>query len=416
MMRIDEQIGAIRGQFPALTRTVAGQPAIFFDGPAGSQVPQRVADAVSRAMLQTNANEGGHFATSVENDALFADAADTLAAFFGAKFSEEIVFGPNMTSLTFRISQALGETWTAGDEIVVSGLEHDANYSPWVQAAERAGVTVRRIPVRADDCTLDLEVYARLLSKRTRLVAVGMASNATGTINPVAKMAAMAHEVGALVYVDAVHYGPHGPFDVEAWGADFVVASAYKFFGPHVGVLWGRKDLLESLPARKVRPAYDRSPDRWMTGTPNFEGIVGAAEGVRYLADLSPPETGDLRTRILASYAEIQRYERSLTEYFLGHLAARGSLRLWGISAPEALEHRVPTFSLTHPRISPKTLAKGLAAAGVFAWSGNHYAVPFTESLGLEAHGTLRIGLLHYNTRAEIDRCFAVLDTLCEAH
>jgi len=412
-MSIDQRIEELRAQFPALLRTVNDRPAIFFDGPAGSQVPQRVADAVQRSMLHTNANEGGYFATSVENDALFAEAGDTFAAFFGAESREEIIFGPNMTSLTFRFSRALGETWRAGDEIIVTGLEHDANYSPWVQAAERAGAKVRRVPVLADDCTLDMEAFAKLLNSKTRLVAVGMASNATGTINPVAKISAMAHEVGALVYVDAVHYGPHGPFDVAAWGADFVVASAYKFFGPHVGVLWGRRTLLETLPARKVRPAYDQTPDRWMTGTANFEGIAGAAEGVRYLADLAPTAEGDLRARVLAGYAEIQRYERSLTEYFLGHLAARSRLRLWGISALSALANRVPTFSLTHPDVSPKALVKGLADAGIFAWSGDHYAVPFTESVGLTEEGTLRIGLLHYNTFQEIDRCFAVLDTLC---
>jgi len=413
-MSIEQRIDEIRAQFPALQRRLNGEAAVFFDGPAGSQVPQRVADAVQHAMLHTNANEGGYFATSEENDALFADASSTFAAFFGAQDRDEIIFGPNMTSLTFRFSRALGETWTSGDEIIITGLEHDANYSPWVQAAERAGATIRRIPVRSEDCTLDMDVYARLLSKKTRLVAIGKASNATGTINPIAKMASMAHEVGALVYVDAVHYGPHGPFDVAAWGADFVVASAYKFFGPHVGVLWGRRDLLESLPARKVRPAYDRSPDRWMTGTANFEGIVGAAEGVRYLADLAPSPQTSLRAGVLAGYAEIQRYERSLTEYFLGHLAARNRLRLWGVSALDALSNRVPTFSLTHPDVSPLALAKGLAAAGIFAWSGNHYAVPFTESVGLEEHGTLRIGLLHYNTFEEIDRCFTVLDTLCK--
>jgi selenocysteine lyase/cysteine desulfurase len=228
-------------------------------------------------------------------------------------------------------------------------------------------------------------------------------------------MAKMAREVGALVYVDAVHYAPHGPLDVNVMGADFVVASAYKFFGPHVGILWGRKAHLNGLPARKVRPAYDRSPDRWMTGTPNFEGIVGAAECVRYIADLAVDAPGDLRARIAAGYAEIQRYERSLTERFLALLAERPGFRLWGISSPGGLIHRVPTFSLTHETSSPKTLAKGLAQAGIFAWSGDHYAVPFTQSVGLVAEGTLRIGLLHYNTEAEIERCFTTLDALTGA-
>ena len=411
-MSIAQRIQQVRAQFPALERTLDGRPVVFFDGPAGAQVPRRVAEAVQRSMLHVNANEGGHFATSLENDALMADAADVFAAFFGAGSRDEVVFGPNMTSLTFRFSQALGETWRHGDEIIVTGLEHDANYSPWVQAAARAGATVRRVPVRSEDCTLDLDAYASLLSPRTRLVAVGLASNATGTVNPVAKMAEMAREVGALVYVDAVHYGPHGALDVAALGADFVVTSAYKFFGPHVGILWGREAHLNGLPARKVRPAYDRSPHRWMTGTPNFEGIAGAAEGVRYIAELAGDAPGDLRAKITAGYAEIQRYERGLTERFLALLADRRGFRLWGISNPGALDQRVPTFSLTHETSSPRALAKGLAEAGVFTWAGDHYAIPFTESVGLVAEGTLRIGLLHYNTVAEVERCFATLDAL----
>ena len=408
-MFLPDEIQAIRAQFPALE----SNSALFLDGPAGSQVPRRVGKAVTDYMFQTNANSGGLFPTSVATDALFDEALQTYAAFMGTDDPKSIVFGPNMTSLTFMISRALAKTWNEGDEIVLSELEHDANVSPWVIAAQARGVTVRRIPVRAEDCTLDMDHFRGLLTSKTRLVAVGYASNATGTINPVHQISAMAHEVGALSYVDAVHYAPHGMIDVKEIGCDFTVASSYKFFGPHVGILWGRRELLESLDSEKVRPAYDTTPDRWMNGTPNYEGIAGAAEAIRYIASLAPEAANkELREQIVAAYERIGAHESKLLHRLLEGLMCRGDFKVWGITRSADLGKRVPTLSLTHARYTPHEMASRLAERGVYCWSGNHYALPFTQSLGLEPQGTLRIGLLHYNTLEEVDRLLAELGSI----
>ena len=275
-----------RRQFPSLARTVNGHPAVFLDGPGGSQVPERVIAAVSDYLGRTNANHGGLFATGRQSDALLDDAHRAVADLFGADDPETMIFGQNMTSLTFALSRALAKTWRPGDEIVVSRLDHDANVTPWVLAAADAGATVRHIEIHREDCTLDLDDFAAKLSPRTRLVTVGQASNAVGTINPIRVIVRQSHEAGAMVFVDAVHFAPHGLIDVARSGCDFLAASAYKFFGPHVGVLWGRRELLERLPAYKVRPAPDGLPGRWMTGTQNHEGIAGTAAAVDYLADL----------------------------------------------------------------------------------------------------------------------------------
>jgi len=410
-MFTEPEIKSIREQFPALERTENGNPVIYFDGPAGSQTPTRVAKAVSDYMLHTNANGGGAFVTSRESDALLNEAQDLAATFFGATEPESIVFGPNMTSLTFVLSRSLATTWNEGDEIILSRLDHDANVTPWVIAAEAAGVRVHHIDLHAGDCTLNLADFESKLNERTRLVAVGYASNATGTVNPIEQIVAKAHAVGAQVFVDAVHLAPHRLIDVNALGCDFLVASAYKFFGPHVGVLWGRRELLESIPAYKVRPAYDTMPDRWMTGTPNLEGIMGSAEAIRYLADLGASRaTGsDLRSQLQAAFEAIQNYESMLLHRLLEGLRNQDGIRIWGITQPDQLHNRVPTISLTHTRRTPKDLAQHLADKGIFVWSGHHYAVPFTEAVDLEPDGTLRIGLLHYNTIEEIERLLTEL-------
>lgn len=405
-------VQAVRAEFPALQRQVGGRPAVFFDGPAGSQVPQRVADAVSRYLLETNANEGGAFTTSRLSDEGVVQAREALGAFLGApEPQEELVFGPNMTTLTFGFSRALAASLQPGDELVVSSMEHDANFTPWVRAAEDAGATIRRVGVRASDCCLDLEDLAAKLNERTRLVAVGYASNAVGTINPIARIAELTHAVGARLWVDAVHYAPHGPIDVRALGCDYLVVSTYKFFGPHVGVLWGRKELLAEERPYKVRPAPSQGPDRWMTGTPSLEGIAGALEAVRYLADLGGQE-GSLRGRLERAWSRIEAHERQLLVRLLDGLGALPGYRVWGIVDPERFDERVPTVSLTHARHSPAELARSLAEAGIFTWSGSHYAVPLVEALGLQSGGTLRIGLLHYNTAEEVDRLLDVLARL----
>jgi len=408
-----------RSQFPALTRQIDGQPAVFFDGPAGSQVPHRVASTISNYLLNHNANHGGHFATSRETDAWLLEAQRRLADFLGASDPGLIVFGANMTTLTFAVSRAIATRWKPGDEVIVTRLDHDANVTPWVRAAQERGATVRYVEIHAEDCTLDLDDFKRKLSPKTRLVAVGCASNAVGTRNPVKEMARFAHDVGALVFLDAVHYAPHLLVDVDDWNCDFLVCSAYKFFGPHVGILYGRRELLEELPAYKVRPASESLPDRWMTGTPNFEGIAGAAAAIDYLVDLGrnasrllrkKPKAGEQhRHDLIHAFFEIAEYERELGARLLSGLTELKQVKVWGITDPERLHERVPTISFTHKKLSAKEIASQLGERGIFVWHGNFYALPLTEALGLEPEGMVRVGLLHYNTAAEVDRLLTAL-------
>jgi len=402
-----------RDQFPALKRTVDGRAAVFFDGPAGSQVPRRVIDAIADYLTRSNANHGGLFATSRESDAILQAAHRGLADFVGTDDPETIVFGPNMTSLTLALSRSLAKTWHPGDEILVTRLDHDANFSPWVLAARDAGATVRQVDIRPDDCTLDMDDLAEKLSPRTRLVAVACASNVTGTINPVGEIARLAHEAGALVFLDAVHQAPHGLLDVQEWDCDFLACSAYKFFGPHEGVLWGRREWLERLPAYKVRPAPDDLPGRWMTGTQSHEAIAGTLAAVEYLADLGRrirKDAAGRREALRAAFTSIVAYERKLVARLLAALAQLPDVRAWGIIDQTHLAERVPTVAITHRRFSPSRLAEHLGEQGIFVWHGNFYALPLTEALGLEPEGLLRIGLLHYNTEEEVQRLLEVLE------
>lgn len=404
-----------RRQFPALARQVDGQPAIFFDGPAGSQVPECVIDAISDYLRTCNANHGGLFATSRESDALLETAHQALADLFGAADPTGIIFGANMTTLTFSLSRALARTWRVGDEIVVTRLDHDANVTPWVLAARDAGATVRHLEIHPRDCTLDLDNLRSLLSPRTRLVAVGAASNAVGTINPVAEICQLAHAVDAEVFVDAVHAAPHLLPDVAAWDCDWLVASAYKFFGPHVGVLWGRTDRLAQLEAYKLRPATDTLPGKWMTGTQNHECLAGALAAVDYLAALGrklDAGASGRRSALCSAYAAIGDYERRLAAHLLDGFSKMPGVHVFGISNRNRLAERVPTFGIRHARLKPDALAEWLAARGIFVWHGNFYALPLTEALDLEPEGLIRIGLLHYNTITEIDRLLAALAEL----
>jgi len=404
-----------RDQFPALHMRVGGKAAVFLDGPAGSQVPGRVIRAIDNYLSETNANHGGRFPTSRQSDAMLEAAHRSAADLFGATSPAETIFGANMTSLTFAFSRSLARTWKAGDELIVTRLDHDANVSPWVLAAREAGVTVHRIPVRADDCTLELAELRKRLGKRTRLVAVGCASNAVGTLNPVADICRWAHDAGSQVYLDAVHYAPHALMDVRAWDCDYAVCSSYKFFGPHVGILWGRSELLESLEPYKVRPAADAMPERWMTGTQNHEGIAGVLAAIEYLAELGRqfvPDASTPREALAAAFREIGAYERRLCTVLVAALAELRQVRVWGIIAASRCGERVPTVSITHRRRSPVEVVDHLAERGIFAWHGNFYALELTESLGLEPDGLVRLGLLHYNTAGEVERLVAALEEL----
>ena len=404
-----------RARFPGLSRELKGRPCVYFDGPAGSQVPTRVIEAITRYLSERNANHGGVFATSRESDALLEEAHRAVADLVGTDDPDEVAFGANMTTLTFALSRALARTWKPGDEVIVTDLDHDANFSPWVLAARDAGATIVRVPIRPEDCTLDLERLESALSERTRLVAIACASNAVGTVNPVREITRMAHGVGAQVFLDAVHFAPHRSMDVTAWDCDYLACSAYKFFGPHVGILYGKRHLMEDLPAYKVRPASDRLPERWMTGTQNHEGIAGTLAAVEYLEELgehASPGADSRRSRLVAAFETIGAYECGLVEHLLRGLARLQKITVWGIRHPDRLDERVPTVSVTHATRTSLAVAEHLAERGIFVWHGNFYALPLTEALGLEPDGLVRIGLLHYNTREEVDRLLEALAEL----
>jgi len=400
----------VRAQFPSLNRQHNDVPVVYFDGPAGSQVPKRVADAVAHCMVHINANTHGVFATAAETDALLEKAQLVASTFLGVA-GDPVVFGANMTSLTFALSRSIARSWKPGDEILVTRLDHDANITPWVLAAQEAGAVVRHIEFKPDDCTLDMADFEAKLSDRTRFLAVGAASNAVGTINPVAHMVEQVHSRGGLVFVDAVHSAPHLLIDVPAWGCDFVACSAYKFFGPHVGMLWGRPGLMRELPAYQVRPADPDHPYRWMTGTQNHEGIAGVIDAIEYLAELAGA-TADLRGALVAGYAQIASHERKLLTALLDGLAALDKVTVAGITSLDRLDERVPTLSIAHADQSPQQLATYLAERGIFVWNGNYYAIDWSESLGLEPDGMVRIGLLHYNTIGEVERLLGALREL----
>lgn len=403
----------IRAQFPALTQTVNGHPAVFFDGPGGTQVPQRVIDAVADYLIRHNANTHGAFATSRRTDETIDAARAAMADFLGCA-ADEVVFGPNMTTLTFAISRAFGRDIRPGDEIVLTRLDHDANVAPW-KALEAQGAVIRMVDIDTEECTLDMADMAQAIGPRTKLVAVGYASNAVGTINDVATITRMAHAVGALVYIDAVHYAPHGPIDVQALDCDFLACSPYKFFAPHMGVVYGKRDHLARLRPYKVRPASDDIPDRWETGTKNHEGLAGVTAAIEYLAELGQriePVT-TRRAALVQAMEAIKAYERGLSEQLIAGLLAIPGLTFYGISDPACFDMRTPTVAVRLAGRTPRELAEALGQRGIFCWDGNYYAINLTERLGVEADGgMLRIGLVHYNTAEEIDLLLEALDAL----
>ena len=383
---------------------LSGRPVIYLDGPGGTQTPERVIDAMAGYLRAGGSNLGGPFLTSERSEVVMAAGRRAMAAFYNAR-PEEIVFGQNMTSLTFSLSRALAQRWQPGDEIVLTRLDHDANISPWLLAAKERGVTVRWLDFHPADTSLALEELPALLNERTQLLAITHASNAVGTIPDVARAVRLAHEVGALVYVDAVHAAPHQLIDVQALACDFLVSSAYKYFGPHTGILYGRYRLLEELPAFKVRPSPPEPPEKWETGTQSFESIAGVAAAIDYLASLGPGE-GSLRERLAGAMASVKAYEMGLSARFLQGAAAIPGLRVYGITDVERLDERTPTFAVSLEGYSAGEVAAALGRQGIFVWSGHYYAVAVMERLGLlEQGGLVRIGFVHYNTPAEVDAC-----------
>jgi cysteine desulfurase family protein (TIGR01976 family) len=413
----------VRSQFPSLSRTVNGHPPAFLDGPGGTQVTQSVIDAISHYLKTSNANTHGQYATSRETDEIIDGARSAMADFLGSD-PAEIVFGPNMTTLTFAISRSIGRELGPGDEILLTQLDHSANVSPW-HALEERGVKIQFVEIHEKDCTLDMDDLARKLSSRTKVVAVGYASNAVGTINDVKTIIRMAHDVGALAYIDAVHYAPHGPLDVHDLDCDFLACSTYKFFGPHMGVLYGKREHLERLHPYKVRPNSDEVPGRWEMGTLNHECIAGITACVDYLAELGrrtsetqSRTTDDVRrtTRrdlLRSAYRAIQFHEHELCLRMLRSLAEIPGLRLYGIADPARVAERCPTFAIRIKGRHPAELAKKLGERGIFTWDGNYYALNLTERLGVEQDGGfLRIGFVHYNTGEEVDRVLTELRSL----
>jgi len=403
-----------RRQFPALDQKIEGRPVVFFDGPGGTQVPRRVIDAMADYLAKSNANTHGEFATSARTDEMIARARAAMADLFGCD-CDEVVFGANMTSLTFAMSRVIGRELKKGDEIVVTLLDHDANYAPWHALAER-GVVVRAAGVNVADCTLDMDDLRHKIGPATRLVAVGYASNAVGTINDVAEVCRLAHAVGAMCYVDAVHYAPHGPIDVRALDCDFMVCSPYKFFGPHAGVLYGKREHLARLRPYKVRPAGDEVPDCWETGTQNHEGLAGVAAAIDYLAELGVRSAGPGRTpasrreALLSAMSAISQYESRLAAGLISGLLAIPGLAFYGITDAKRAPWRTPTVSVRIAGHSPRELSRRLAGRGIFVWDGNYYAINLTDLLGVEeTGGMLRIGLAHYNTPEEVDRLLEAL-------
>jgi cysteine desulfurase family protein (TIGR01976 family) len=417
-----EAIATLRAEFPALQQTAGGRPLIFMDGPGGTQVHGSVLEAMHRYLVEANSNAHGAFLFTRRTDETLAAGRAALADLLNARRPEEIVFGPNMTSLTFTLSRAIGRLLAPGDEIVVTRLDHDANIAPWLALEER-GAVVRHVDFDPADCTLDLASLEAAITPRTRLLALGYASNAVGTVNDVAHAVKLAHAVGAWVYVDAVHYAPHGPIDVQALDCDFLACSVYKFFGPHLGALYGRYGLLDWLPAYKVRPAGDAPPDKFETGTQSFEAIAGATAAIDYLASLGRrygaefasafPGFAGRRQELKAGLAAIRAYERGLSQQLIAGLQQVRGLRIYGIVDPQRLDRRVPTVSFTLEGLTPREIAGRLDEANIFAWNGHFYALAVTERLGLEAQGgLLRVGLAHYSTAQEVETLLDVLADL----
>jgi cysteine desulfurase family protein (TIGR01976 family) len=403
--------GWVRMQFPSLQTKVHGQPAAFLDGPAGTQVPTQVMHAIQTYLMNANANTCGAFLTSRRTDEMIAGTRAAMADFFHCE-RDEVVFGQNMTTITFSISRAIGRELKAGDEIVLTTLDHDANFSPW-KVLEEKGVLIRQVDIREEDCTLDLDDLKNKLNEKTKLVAVGYASNSVGTINPVEEITRLAHAVGALVYIDAVHFAPHGLIDVKALDCDFLVCSPYKFFGPHMGTLYGKRQHLQGFRPYKVRPCTDQIPDRWETGTQVQELISGIGAAVEYLAEVgrrSNPAATTRREALAAAYHATVAYERRLISRLIEGLLGIPGARIYGITDPKRFEERCSTLSLRIGNHHPTAIATYLGERGIFTWDGNYYALNLSERLGVESQGgMLRIGLVHYNTIEEVERLLAAL-------
>jgi cysteine desulfurase family protein (TIGR01976 family) len=404
-------IAWVRSQFPSLKTQVNGQPAAFLDGPAGTQTPTQVMHAIQSYLMSANANSGGSFLTSRRTDEMIANTRAAMADFFRCD-RDEVVFGQNMTTITLAVSRAIARELHPGDEILLTTLDHDANFSPW-KALEEKGIVIRQVDIREEDCTLNLEDLKSKLNERTKLIAVGYASNAVGAINPVAEITRLAHSAGAMVYIDAVHYAPHGLIDVKQLDCDFLVCSPYKFFGPHMGALYGKRRHLQGFRPYKVRPCTEQIPDRWESGTQILELIAGIGAAVEYIAECgrrSEPSVTTRREALAAAYRATVPHERRLVTRLIEGLQTIPGAHIYGITDPKRFEERCSTLSLRIGNHHPTAIASFLGDRGIFTWDGNFYALNLTERLGVESQGgLLRIGLVHYNTLEEVERLLSAL-------
>ena len=406
----------VRRQFPALQQTVKGRPAVFFDAPGGTQVPQRVIDAISEYLSKWNANLGGAFPTSQRSDLIVEQAHQAMADFFNCS-PDEVVFGANMTTLTFALSRAIGRELKGGDELLVTCLDHDGNVSPWVCLEER-GAKVRTADIKPADCTLDMFDLQAKIRRTTKLVAVGWAANAVGTINDVREAIRLAHDVGAMTFIDAVHYAPHGLIDVKEVDTDFLACSSYKFFGPHQGILYGKREQLLRLRPYKLRVCSEKLPDRWETGTQNHECMAGVTAAIDYIADVGRHHSSEAHTRreaIIAAYEVFRQHERELAEHLIRGLLEIPGLTFYGIADPAKFDQRTPTVAIRLEGYTPREVATYLGERGIFTWDGNYYAINLAERLGVQqSGGMVRIGLAHYNTAEEVERLLGELRALAE--
>ncbi len=419
-------LAAVRAEFPALSIDDDGRERVYFDNPAGTQVPRSVVDAMSRCLVESNANVHGAFVTSGRVDDIVAEAHLAMADLLNADSPDEIVFGQNMTTITLHMSRSIGRLFRPGDEIVLSRMDHDANVAPWLLLARDLDLEVRWLPFDVGTFEFDLERLDEVLTDRTRLVCVGAASNLLGTINDVHAICAKARDAGALTYIDAVQSVPHISTDVQALGCDFLVCSAYKFFGPHQGILWGRREILERLEPYKVRPAPESIPGCFETGTQNHEAMAGTTAAVDYFAWIGAKMAGDYHSRyaqfegrrraVHAALDCLFDYETGIARRLIDGLESLPGVRVQGVTAPDAMQRRVPTVSFTAQGMHPDAIAAALGARNIFVWSGHVYAVEAARHLGIVDNGTaVRVGPVHYNSVDEVDRLLDALEPILRA-
>jgi len=415
-------INLVRQQFPSLDR-----PAIFLDNPAGTQIAKQSLDRINKYLLETNANHEGLFETSRRSDEVLHEAHAAMADFLNASRPEEIIFGNNMTTLTLHMSRSLARNLQAGDNILVTRMDHDANIAPWMLVAEDKGCNLLWVDFDVESGTLDLDDFARALEKKPKIAAFGYASNLLGTVNPAKKLTQMAKDAGALVYIDAVQYAPHGPIDVQDLGCDFLVCSSYKFFGPHAGALYGKYDLLNELKAYKVRPASDEVPYKFETGTQNHEGIAGVLGALEYLEWLGKEfgaeqesawkEAGftGRKLGLKKGMSAMHAYESELSKALIEIIQSVPGTRVYGITDTDRLEQRVPTVSFRLDGKDPEWLANEIGNNDIYVWKGHNYALAIVERMGLlDAGGMVRVGPVHYNTLAELDKFGEVLKKIAK--